>query len=442
MASTKSSVHRMGLASLTIMTASNMMGSGVFMLPSSLANIGFIAIFGCFIAAFGILMLALTFAKISELHPCKGGVIASISLSFGSYIGLQTSLFYWLSTWVGNCALLITGVGYLSYFFPELKEPFHAAFASIAILWCFVLLGLQGAKVVGYAQIFTGLCMLTVIISISFFSWHHFSVENYISAFNVSGKSNTNAIIDASLLALWGFLGIESASVSTEQVTNPKRNIPLATLLGLVIVTICYLSSNIAITGILPHSQLIVSTSPFADTARFMWGNTAGQIISALAVIACLGAMPGWQILQTEVPRAAAEEGLFPQFFAKTNKQGVPYKGMIFTAILMSAILLLTISPNLEKQFRILIVLSISATLLPYAFAIISLPVIWIKQKEKRNTLFILYICFCAIGFIFVCAALLSSGSTVLFWGMALQLIMIPLYLLYVSRQKEKFKPL
>jgi len=144
--------NRMGLTSLTIMTASNMMGSGVFMLPSSLANIGSISVIGCAIAAFGIFLLAIIFTKINEISPCKGGVIANIENVFGPFWGLQTSFFYWISSWLGNCALLITGVGYLSVFFPILDPPVNSAIACIIILWLFVLLGLQGAKVVGFAR--------------------------------------------------------------------------------------------------------------------------------------------------------------------------------------------------------------------------------------------------------------------------------------------------
>lgn len=92
------------------------------------------------------LALALVFAKTGEISPCKGGVIANIGHTFGQYTGLQTSLFYWLSTWIGNCALLISRVGYLSYFFPQLHTPLYAAITAIIILWSFVLLGLQGAK--------------------------------------------------------------------------------------------------------------------------------------------------------------------------------------------------------------------------------------------------------------------------------------------------------
>ncbi|WON77181.1 amino acid permease [Serratia sp. UGAL515B_01] len=428
--------HRMGLTALTIMTASNMMGSGVFMLPSSLARIGSISVWGWVLTFCGVLALALVFAKVSELAPCKGGVIANIGHAFGPYIGLQATLFYWLSTWIGNCALLVSGVGYLAYFFPILLKPLYAALTCITLLWGFVILGLQGARIVGYAQIFTGSCMLIVILSIGISGWFHFDYGLYTQFYNVTNQSNTHAIMAAAVISLWGFLGIESASVSEAQVINPKRNIPLATICGLAIAALCYISSSNVIMGILPHSQLLASTSPFADTARFLWGPTVGQCISAMAIIACLGAMPGWQILQTEVPRSAAEAGLFPRMFAATNQRGVAYKGLICTASLMTGVILLTISPNLEQQFRTIITLAISACLIPYAFAAVSLPVVMVAKKLRHSRQFAVYSSLSLLGLAFIVVVLMGAGTQALYWGVMMQMITIPLYLLFVIRQQ------
>ncbi len=436
MGSNSQTTNRMGLTALTIMTASNMMGSGVFMLPSSLAQIGSISVWGWVLTFCGALVLALVFAKVSELAPCKGGVIANIGRSFGPYIGLQTTLFYWLSTWIGNCALLVSGVGYLAYFFPTLHHPLHAALACIAILWIFVVLGLQGARIVGYAQIFTGTCMLVVVLGIGILGWFRFDYSLYTQAYNVTGQSNTHAVLAAAAISLWGFLGLESASVSEAQVIKPKRNIPLATICGLAIAALCYVSSSNVIMGILPHEQLIASSSPFADTARFLWGSRAGECISAMAIIACLGAMPGWQILQTEVPRSAAEAGLFPPMFAATNQHGVAYKGLICTACLMTGVILLTVSPSLEQQFRTIIILAISACLIPYAFAAVSLPVVMVTQKLGRSRQFAIYGCLSLFGLVFVAVALMGAGTQPLFWGIILQMVTIPLYLLFIMRQQ------
>ncbi|MFZ4835683.1 amino acid permease [Rouxiella sp. Mn2063] len=431
----------MGLVALIIMTASNMMGSGVFMLPSSLARIGSISIWGWALTFCGVLILALIFAKMSEISPCKGGIITHIHHAFGPYIGLQSTLFYWLSTWIGNCALLLTGVGYLSYFFPLLHNPVYGAIACIVLLWLFVLLGLRGARFIGYSQFFTGGCMLLVVLSVGVFGWSSFDSTRYFAAYNVTSGNNLHAIMGAAAISAWGFLGIESASVSSGQIVNPKRNIPLATFGGLTIAGLCYVISSNVIMGILPHQQLLLSSSPFADTARLIWGPLGGKIISALAVIACLGAMPGWQILQTEVPRAAAESGLFPRFFAEQNRVGVAYKGLICTAILMTVVLTLTISPNLQQQFKTIILLAVSACLLPYAFAVIALPVMMIARKTRRDRRFVFYIVFSVTGLCFVMMALLSAGAQPLFWGIFLQLLTIPLYLCYLLRQQPSSAP-
>lgn len=172
----------------------------------------------------------------------------------------------------------------------------------------------------GYAQLFTGGCMVVVILSIGMLGWWHFDAGRYQMSWNVSNHSDLQAIISAATISLWGFLGIESASVSFGQVKNPRRTVPLATLLGLAIAGLCYATSTNVMMGILPHDVLVNSSSPFADSAAAMWKKIAGSLISAMVVIACLGAMPGWQILQTEVPRAAAEDGLLPDFFARINR--------------------------------------------------------------------------------------------------------------------------
>lgn len=430
--------NQMGLLALTIMTASNMMGSGVFMLPATLARIGSISVWGWGLAFIAIAALALIFSKMSELFPRNGGIIASITASFGPFIGLQMTLFYWLSTWIGNCALLLAGVGYLSFFFPTLYNPIYGTTACIVLLWCSVLWGLRGAKLVGYVQMFTGGCMVLVILSVGALGWGYFDVARYQAAWNISGVSDYQAIINAATISLWGFLGIESASVSFSQVKNPRRTIPIATLLGLGIAGLCYASSTNVMMGLLPHDVLMNSSSPFADSAKSMWGTAAGSLISAMVVIACLGAMPGWQILQTEVPRAAAEDGLLPSFFARTNRHGVPWLGLIFTASLMTALLLLTLSPNLQSQFHCVITLAISASLLPYAFAAVSLPVMMVMNRQGSNLSFWAYCCLSLVALSFIALALMTESAPTVVWGIILQILTIPLYLLYVARRHRQ----
>lgn len=408
------------------------------MLPTNLAGIGSISIWGWVFTIIGVIALALVFAKTSLITPRTGGIVAYASDAFGPFIGFQTTMCYWISAWVGNVALLVAGVGYLSFFFPELKNPTYGCIAAIIILWAFVFLASFGAKVAGRAQSFTATCGLIVILGVGFIGWFWFNPSLYTEVYNGTGHSDSSAIISAASIALWGFLGIESAVVSTGQVEDPERTVPRATVMGLLIASVCYVGSCTVIMGLVPHNVLVDSAAPFADAARYMFGNTAGNIASALSIIACFGSISGWLILQSEGPRAGAQQGLFPKFFEETNKQDVPMKSLIFTGVLMSIVLLLTASPNLAKQFQAVILMSVFASLLPYMYALISLPIILVSKKANRGRSFMFYCTLVVIGMIYCIFALLGSGSDSIFWGILMMMVTIPLFSFVAAGRSKK----
>lgn len=433
-----SSAHKMGVVALTLVTASNMMGSGVFMLPTNLAGVGYISLWGWLFTIIGVIALALVFAKTSLLTPRSGGIVAYASDAFGPFIGFQTTMCYWISAWVGNVALLVAGVGYLSYFFPELKNPAIGSIAAIVIAWAFIFLASFGAKVAGRAQSFTASCMLVVVLGVGVVGWFWFDPHMFSQVYNGTGKSDSSAIIAASSIALWGFLGVESAVVSSGQVDKPEYTVPRATVFGLLIASVCYVGSCTVIMGLVPHDELVNSAAPFADAARYMFGETAGNIASALSIIACFGSISGWLILQSEGPRAGAQQGLFPKFFSDTNKRDVPMKSLIFTGVLMSGVLLMTASPNLAEQFKVIILMSVFASLLPYMYALISLPIIMVSKKMNRGPTFMFYSVMVVIGMIYSIFALLGSGTDSMFWGIVMMMVTIPLFSFVAAGRSKK----
>lgn len=445
MSSTMSSgsAHKMGVVALTLVTASNMMGSGVFLLPTNLANIGAISIFGWIFTIIGVLALALVFAKTSLIHQKVGGIVAYARDAFGPFVGFQATTAYWISAWVGNVALLVAGVGYLSFFFPALSDPqtgaMYSCITAIVILWAYVVLSSFGAKVAGSAQSFTAGCMLVVVLGTGIFGWIWFKPSTFMEVTNATKDSNFTAIITAASLALWGFLGVESAVVSTGQVKEPEKTVPKATVLGLLIAAVCYVASSTVIMGIVPHEVLIHSNAPFADAVKYMFDSQmAGNIASAMSIIACFGSISGWFILQSEAPRAAAESGLYPKFFADLNKNDVPMKGLIFTAVLMSIVLAMTASPELAKQFEIVILMSVFCSLIPYIYAIIALPIIMFSKKLNKSSSFMFYCVLVVIALIYCLFALVGSGSGSIFWGTMMVTFCIPMYsFVAVSRIKR-----
>ena len=132
--------NKIGVVAATLMVAGNMMGSGVFMLPANLAAIGGVAVFGWIVTCIGAIALALTFAKLSSIDPAAGGPYAYTRQAFGDYMGYQTNLVYWLANVVGNVGLAVAGLGYLTTFFPSLKDPLIMALAQIGVIWFYWLL--------------------------------------------------------------------------------------------------------------------------------------------------------------------------------------------------------------------------------------------------------------------------------------------------------------
>jgi arginine:agmatine antiporter len=314
----------------------------------------------------------------------------------------------------------------------------HSCLAAVAILWAFVVLGSRGAKIAGRSQSFTASCMLVVVLGVGTVGWFWFNPKLYFEVYNGTGGSDWHAVMSAASLALWGFLGVESAVVSTGQVKDPERTVPRATVYGLLIAAACYVASTSVIMGIVPHKVLIGSTAPFADAARYMFGPMAGNIASGLSIIACFGSLSGWLILQAEAPRAGAKAGLFPKFFADLNKNDVPVKGLVFTGILMTLVLFMTASPNLAKQFQVVILLSVFASLMPYMYALVALPVIMISHKANKGPTFMFYSVLVVIGMAFCIFALLGSGSDSLYWGTLVMALTIPLYSFVAHSRKQK----
>ncbi|EBX9599074.1 amino acid permease, partial [Salmonella enterica subsp. enterica serovar Newport] len=247
--SSDADAHKVGLIPVTLMVSGNIMGSGVFLLPANLAATGGIAIYGWLVTIIGALALSMVYAKMSSLDPSPGGSYAYARRCFGPFLGYQTNVLYWLACWIGNIAMVVIGVGYLSYFFPILKDPLVLTLTCVAVLWIFVLLNIVGPKMITRVQAVATVLALVPIVGIAVFGWFWFKGETYMAAWNVSGMNTFGAIQSTLNVTLWSFIGVESASVAAGVVKNPKRNVPIATIGGVLIAAVCYVLSTTAIMG-------------------------------------------------------------------------------------------------------------------------------------------------------------------------------------------------
>jgi putrescine:ornithine antiporter len=101
----------------------------------------------------------------------------------------------------------------------------------------------------------------------------------------------------------------------------------------------------------------------------------------ALAVLACLGSLLGWQFTIASTGKSAAESRMMPALFAKVNSMGAPIKGMIVLGIVQTCLALSTISPTLSEQFSALVNLAVVTNVIPY---IVSLSALMVMMKSAQ----------------------------------------------------------
>jgi arginine:agmatine antiporter len=335
--------------------------------------------------------------------------------------------------------MVVIGVGYLSYFFPILKDPLVLTLTCVVVLWIFVLLNIVGPKMITRVQAVATVLALVPIVGIAVFGWFWFRGETYMAAWNVSGMNTFGAIQSTLNVTLWSFIGVESASVAAGVVKNPKRNVPIATMGGVLIAAVCYVLSTTAIMGMIPNAALRVSASPFGDAARMALGDTAGAIVSFCAAAGCLGSLGGWTLLAGQTAKAAADDGLFPPIFARVNKAGTPVAGLIIVGVLMTVFQFSSMSPNAAKEFGLVSSVSVIFTLVPYLYTCAALLLLGHGHFGKARPMYLLVT---FIAFVYCIWAVVGSGAKEVMWSFVTLMIITALYALNYNRIHKNPYPL
>jgi APA family basic amino acid/polyamine antiporter len=421
--------QKLGLWMLTALVAGNMIGSGIFLLPASLAALGSIGLLAWVATAVGALLIALVFAKLGSVMPRIGGPYAYCREAFGDFVGFQMAYNYWIALWVGNAAIALAFTGYLSFFLSSLAHnTVLSGLVSIALVWLMTLLNLLGIRRAGIFQLLTTILKLIPLLLIALVGIFYIH-PHYLVDFNLSGKSNFTAFTSAATLTLWSFIGLESASVPASHVHDPSRNISRATILGVLITAIVYIFSSIAVMGSMPLNQLAHSSAPYADAARLMFGPIGSVFVAIGAVISCVGTLNGWVLLQGQIPLAAAEDKLFPRIFAKKSANGTPVVGLVISSILITLLLLLTLSQSLAKQFTVIILLATLASLIPYFLTTMAEFIIFFKYPGLfKGKKFLGSAIIAILAGIYSFWVIIGSGKTTVFYGTLLLLSSVPVY--------------
>ena len=431
-----SEARKIGLFPATMLVAGNMIGAGIFMMPTVMASVGGVATLGWMVTVPGAFLMGYLFARLGQVSPKAGGPYAYAKESLGEFAGFQCNLLYWFSNVVANIAIATSMTGYLAVFIPALKNPYIAACSTALTIWLAAFINMVGPRLVTRFETLTTLLGIGPIALVGIGGWLFFSPSLFKAGWNPEGIGEMHAVSGAVSIMFWSFMGIESASVVAAVVEKPERNIARATMYGIVIAALVYVLSTTAIMGIIPNEQLRHSSAPFADAAMRALGPVGGMLITICAIMKAAGCLGGWTLVNAETALATARDGLFPAFFAHTDRRGVPVRGLAVVSVLMTAIVFVTISPSIEDAFMVLADIAVLLVLTPYIFAAVS-----VSHYVQEGLIGRWFVVVALLTVLYCLAIIIASAGTAVAISMAIGLAAAPLFRAFLAYEHRRPEP-
>jgi amino acid transporter len=415
--------RKIGAGLATFVVANNMIGSGFFLLPATLASSGAVTVFSWVIGTVLALLLGGAFARLARDYPDLQSADDYVRPSLGRDASFLASSLYWFSSWIGNNAIAVAAFGYLVLVLVQAGLPLDAANPTvqvggqIVLIWLMFAINLLGPRPVAKFQ---SLCVVFGLVPVAFvllFGWGHFDRGIYDASWNVTGESDASVVFGSLGTIFWAFVGLETGAMIAGVVKDPDRDIPIATAGGILIAGIVYILSSVLVMGIVPAEQLAGSSAPFALVAAEVFGPWAAIAIAAAAALKATGTLGGWMLVTGETGARAAQHGYLPRIFGRLNARGAAATGLLIIATAMSAIAFLTLSPNVSQQFGLIIGIVVNLVVLAYAAAGLSLVV---GTRERRPTTMDRLL---GGGALLACALLLWSTSATMLLGLMVAML-------------------
>ena len=372
----KAGTRQLGWGLAALVVAGNMIGSGLYLLPATLAPTGSSSVLGWLAAGAGAVTLAMVFAALGRLQPGADGLSGFAERGLGRFFAFQTALAFWTACLVGNVAIAVAATGYLGFFFPVLKESVAATFCNLGLIWLTTGAYILGARTASrFAALALAIGLVPIVIAVVA-GVVAFDGDTFARSWSPSGASLAHSVPASLAVIFWAFLGVESAAVLSARVEDPARDVGRASIAGVLLATLVYVAASVAVFGVIPATVLAQSSSPYADlTARVFGTNHLGAVlagvVAACAVIKATGTLSGWVMLGGETARAAARRGFLPAGFGQGDH--TPIANPLLGGAIMSVVAVISGQPTLGGQFGMLVGVTSVLSLVVYGLCAASL---------------------------------------------------------------------
>jgi len=360
---------------LIAIAVNGVIGSAIFVLPATVASLlGPASPVAYIVAAFLIALIVLCVAEAGSMFEQTGGPYLYAREAFGNFVGLEVGWMFLLSRLAAASAIANAFILYLGYFWPVMASGIGRAIALTVLLWGLGLLNLVGVRYGTWAV--NLLTIVKLVPLLLFVAVGLFFVDS--SRYQILALPDLTSLRQASLALIFAFGGFENASVPTEEVKNPARNLPIALIVSIALTALLYIAIQIVALGTLPG--LANDATPLASAARMFLGPAGAAIITVAAVLSTTGSNSALALVGPRILYALAEGGQLPRALARVHpRYHTPHIAVIVFALAAWVI-------ALYGSFAQLVTVSAIARLLFSATTCLAVPVLRRKMPNATRT--------------------------------------------------------
>jgi len=405
---------RLGGAMSLAMVVGTMIGSGIYLLPTTLAPYGPNIALAFALTIAGTMLLAITFAGLSRKLP--GGPFVYVRTAFGDTAAFLTLWSYLVSQWVGVAAVAVAVGGAIGHVLPATASGVGLSIVALGSILVLLVINLTGARSAGWVQLTATLIKVVPLFLVVL-----------LLAVRVGGGTPAETlapvpvglagIAGAAALMLFSLTGFEAATVTANVTDDSTAVVPRATILGTGITGAIYFAATLATLMILPSLVAAKSSAPFADAIAPLLGREAGVVVAIIAAISAFGTCNALLLLSAEVGKSIAAAGDLPRLFTRTNAAGVPVGSLLVGAAIAAVLVGLSTSDSFVTVYEFMALVSTVASLVLYAVCAAAA----LKLQVNRGLVI------SAVALVYALLMFVGAGLEATLWGVGLALAGLPL---------------
>ncbi|WP_348786649.1 amino acid permease [Leifsonia sp. NPDC080035] len=361
---------RLGVAGGTALYVAAVLGTGILVLPAlAAAAAGPGAIIAVAALALISVPLAATFAALARRHPDAGGVATFARRAFGPTSARIISYWFFFGTPIGAPIAALMTARYVVAVIGG--DAVTTTLIAVALMVVPVIVTAFGVRFAASVQLVLSGALIAVLVFVLAAAAPH-ADPAHLTPLLPHGWPGVGLAMS---LYIWAFAGWEAVAGIGGEFRNPRRDIPRATALALVIVSIAYLAIQ-TVTVVVLGGGAATSAVPLLDLVEVATGSGGGVVVAVIAAIVVTGVFNAYLAAFSKLGAAMGRDGDLPSWFGRGAENGaVARRGLLLSAVVMALYSVVVLSSG-DLQPFILVHTSIAAAVygLGVASAIVLLP--------------------------------------------------------------------